>query len=164
VTWIDYTAIAAMLASIAWGIWRGLVHEVISVLGWVIAFLAANLFAGPLSETLPHDTIPSPELRLAVAFIAVFIGSLAVTTMMGLLLRKAVHAVGLASLDRTLGALFGVARGALIVLAATLLAGLSSLPREPAWRGSLFGEPLAQAALAFKPWLPRTFAERLRYD
>jgi membrane protein required for colicin V production len=72
--------------------------------------------------------------------------------------------VGLAGLDRALGALFGVARGALVILAATLLAGLSSLPREPAWRDSLCGAPLAQAALALKPWLPQSFAARLRYD
>jgi len=81
-----------------------------------------------------------------------------------LLLSKAVHAVGLASVDRVLGALFGIARGALIVLAATLLAGLSSLPRQPAWRDSFVGRPLVQAALGLKPLLPQTFAERLRYD
>lgn len=162
-TWLDYTVLGVMLVSIVWGAWRGLVREVISILGWVIAFLAANLFAGPFAETLPQ-AIPSPELRLAAAFIAIFIGSLVVTTLVGLLLSKAVHAVGLAGLDRVLGALFGVARGALIVLAATLLAGLSTLPKEPAWRDSVAGAPLAQAALALKPWLPQTFAERLRYD
>lgn len=162
-TWLDYTVLGVMLVSIVWGAWRGLVREVISILGWVIAFLAANLFAGPFAETLPQ-AIPSPELRLAAAFVGIFIGSLVVTTLVGLLLSKAVHAVGLAGLDRVLGALFGVARGALIVLAATLLAGLSTLPKEPAWRDSVAGVPLAQAALALKPWLPQTFAQRLRYD
>jgi membrane protein required for colicin V production len=163
VTWLDYTVLGVLAASVIWGAWRGLVREVISILGWVIAFLAANLFAGPLGEAMPQG-IPTPELRLAAAFMAIFIGSLIVTSLIGLLLSKAVHAVGLAGLDRVLGALFGVARGALIVLAATLLAGLSSLPRQPAWRDSLVGGPLAQAALALKPLLPHTFAERLRYD
>lgn len=162
-TWLDYTVLAVLIVSIAWGIWRGLVREVISVFGWVIAFLAANLFAGPLGEVMPQS-IPTPELRLAAAFVAIFIGSLIVTTLVGLLLSKAVHAVGLASLDRVLGAVFGIVRGALIVVAATLLAGLSSLPRELGWRDSIMGAPLAQAALALKPWLPRTFTERLRYD
>jgi membrane protein required for colicin V production len=163
VTWIDFTVLGVVAASVIWGAWRGLVREVLAILGWVIAFLAANLFAGPLGEVMPQ-AIPTPELRLAAAFIAIFLGSLVVTTLIGLLLSKAVHAVGLAGLDRLLGAMFGVARGALIILAATLLAGLSSLPREAAWRDSLVGAPLAQMALALKPLLPPAFAGRLRYD
>jgi len=66
--------------------------------------------------------------------------------------------------DRMLGALFGIARGLLIVLAAALLAGLTNAPRQPFWRDSASGPLLAQAAQALKPLLPQTFAERLRYD
>lgn len=162
-TWLDYAVLGVFAASLVLGAWRGLVREVISILGWVIAFLAANLLAGPLGEVMPQS-IPTPELRVAAAFVAVFIGSLAVTTLLALLLSKIVKAVGLGGLDRLLGALFGAARGLLIVLAAALLAGLSSAPRQPFWRGSASGALLAQAALALKPLLPQTFAERLRYD
>lgn len=162
-TWIDYTVLGVMLLSIAWGIWRGLVREVISILGWVIAFLAANLFAGPVGELLPRE-ISTPELKVAIAFVGIFLASLVITTLLALLLSKAVHSVGLASLDRTLGAVFGLARGALLVMAAALLAGLTSLPREAVWRDSLVGAPVAQAALALKAYLPQSFAQRLRYD
>ncbi|MGW8270545.1 MAG: CvpA family protein [Burkholderiales bacterium] len=162
-TWLDYGIVGIVLVSLIWGAWRGLVREIISILGWVIAFLAANLFAGPLGETMP-ETIPSPELRLLVAFLIVFVGALAVATLLGLVLSKIVHAIGLGSLDRTLGSLFGIARGGLIVLAFALLAGLTDLPRTPIWRDSVAGAPLAQAAMAIKPWLPTTFTARLRYD
>ncbi len=162
-TWLDYGVILVVVVSLIWGAWRGLVREIISILGWIIAFLAANLFAGPLGETMP-DSIPSPELRLLIAFLAVFIGALAVATLLGLVLSKIVHAIGLGGLDRTLGSLFGIARGALIVLAFALLAGLTALPRQPLWRDSVAGAPLAQAAMTVKPWLPQTFAARLRYD
>ena len=162
-TWLDYGVIGVVAVSLIWGAWRGLVREIISILGWIIAFLAANLFAGPLGETMPAS-IPSPELRVLAAFLAVFIGALAVATLRGLVLSKIVHAIGLGGLDRTLGSLFGVARGALIVLAFALLAGLTALPRQPLWRDSVAGAPLAQAALTVKPWLPQTFAARLRYD
>jgi membrane protein required for colicin V production len=87
-----------------------------------------------------------------------------VATLLGLVLSKIVHAIGLGGLDRTLGSLFGIARGALIVLAFALLAGLTDLPRQPLWRDSVAGAPLAQAAKAVKRWLPQTFAARLRYD
>ena len=162
-SWLDYAVLGVIGGSIVWGLWRGLVREVISIVGWVIAFLAANLLAGPLGERLPHS-VPTPQLRMLVAFLVVFIATLAVTTLLGLLLSKLVKAVGLGGLDRGLGAVFGTARGLLLVLAAALLAGLTSVPRQPYWRHSLSGLPLEHAVLALKPWLPKAFSERLRYD
>jgi len=162
-TWLDFAVLGVIGVSIVWGAWRGLAREVISVAGWVLAFFAANLFGGPLSAHLPA-AIPSPELRFVTAFVAVFIVTLAVTTLIALLLSKIIKTVGLGGLDRTLGALFGVARGLLVVLAFALLAGLTGLPREPLWRNSVIGPSMARVALALRPWLPNTFAERLRYD
>jgi membrane protein required for colicin V production len=161
-TWLDYAVVGVMAVSMLWGAWRGLVREVISLAGWVIAFLAASLFAGPLAEVLPQS-IPTPELRSVAAFIAVFVGALIVAALFGLVLSKIVRAVGLAALDRVLGTLFGLARGVLLVVAFALLAGLTSLPLQPAWRESLTGTLLARTALALKPWLPPAFAARLRY-
>jgi len=67
-TWLDFAVFGAFSVSVLLGAWRGLVREVISVLGWVIAFLAANLLAGPLGEALPQS-IPTPELRVLAAFL-----------------------------------------------------------------------------------------------
>jgi membrane protein required for colicin V production len=162
-TWLDYAVIGVFAVSVLLGAWRGLVREVISILGWVIAFLAANLLAGPLGPAMPQ-IIPTPEWRVAAAYAVVFIGSLILTSLTGLLLSKAVNAVGLGGADRTLGAGFGAARGLLIILAAVLIAGLTSAPRQTFWRDSSSGPLLAQAAGLLKPLLPQTFAERLRYD
>jgi membrane protein required for colicin V production len=162
-TWLDYAVLGVIALSVAWGIWRGLVREVLSILGWVIAFLAANLFAGPLGAALPAS-IPTPELRLLCAYVAIFVGALVIVSLVALLLSALVKAVGLGALDRVLGALFGALRAALVVLAAALLAGLTSAPRHPFWRDSLSGPAMASAALALRPWLPQSFAERLRYD
>jgi hypothetical protein len=93
VTWLDFAVAGVLLFCVLFGLWRGLVREVVSVLGWVIAVLAANLFAGPLGQALPAE-IPTPELRLATAFVAIFVCSLIVTTLIGLLLSKMVKAVG----------------------------------------------------------------------
>ena len=162
-TWLDYAVLGVFAASLVVGAWRGLVREVLSILGWVIAFLAANLLAGPLGQHMPQ-AIPSPELRVAAAYVAVFIASLVVTTLLSLLLSKIVKATGLGGVDRALGVIFGAARGVLIVLAAALLAGLTSAPRQPFWKDSASGPFLVRAALIVKPVLPQTFAERMRYD
>src|SRR5215510_3220792 len=113
-TWLDYAVIGVFAISLLIGAWRGLVREVVSILGWVIAFLAANLFAGPLGPAMP-EAIPSPELRVAAAFVAVFVGALILASLAGLILSKVVKAVGLGGIDRLLGALFGAARGVLIL-------------------------------------------------
>jgi membrane protein required for colicin V production len=161
-TWLDYAVIGVLAISTAWGVWRGLVREVMSLAGWVIAFLAANLFAGPLAEALPQS-ISQPELRVLVAFVVIFVVTLTITTIAALLLARILKAVGLGSLDRTLGGLFGVARGLIILLAFALLAGLTSFPLNPIWKESWSGPALGRSALALKPWLPPAFAERLRY-
>jgi membrane protein required for colicin V production len=161
-TWLDYAVLIALAASILWGVWRGFVHEVVSVASWVLAFLAANMFAGAIGEALPKSML-TPEARVLVSFVVVFIVTLIVCTVVGNLLSKMVKVAGLGPLDRTLGGVFGLARALVILLAFSLLAGLTALPRQPAWRNSMSGDLLAQGALAVRPWLPKSFAERLRY-
>jgi membrane protein required for colicin V production len=162
-SWLDWALAGVVVLSMAVGVWRGLVREIIGLAGWVVAFLAANLFAGPLSVHVP-DAVRTPELRVLAAFLAVFIGALVLATLMSFLLSKLVKAVGLGGLDRSLGAVFGAARALILVLAFALVAGLTSLPRHPVWTSSASGPWLGAAALASKPWLPPTFSERLRYD
>ena len=131
-TWFDYVILVGLVVSIAWGAWRGLVREVISVAAWVLAFLGANYFGSPLAEAMP-ESIPTPELRVLIAFVAVFIVILAVCTLLGQFLRKLVKVAGLGELDHVLGGLFGVARALIILLAFAIVAGLTAFPRQPAW-------------------------------
>jgi membrane protein required for colicin V production len=160
-SWIDIGILVMLAASVAWGVWRGLVRELLSLLGWVIAFLCANLFAGPLSETV--TSVMQPELRVLFSWLGIFVVVLMITTLGGMLLAKVIKAAGLASTDRWLGALFGLTRGLIIALAFAILAGLTRLPLQPAWKESFFGAPLANTVVQLKPWLPPQLAQRLRY-
>jgi len=160
-TWLDYTVIAVLVASIAWGAWRGLVHEVFSLAGWIMAFLAGNLFAAPLSDLLPAAM--RPELRVIVAFVAIFVGTLVLAALIAALITKFVTVSVLHSLNRWLGALFGLLRGLLIVIVLAMVAGMTSLPGKPVWTESATGYSLAQTVLQLKPWLPPALAQRLRY-
>ena len=160
-TWLDYAVLGVLVLSIAWGVWRGLVREIMSLAGWVIAFLAANLFAAPLAEHLP---IARPEYRSLAAFVAIFFVTLIICTLGAVWLSKVLHAAGLGGLDRTLGALFGLLRALIIVLAFALAAGFTGFPRTAAWKDSLAGSQLAAAASALRPWLPPAFAQRMKYN
>ena len=161
--WLDYAVIGVLLVSMVWSALRGVVREIISLGGWIIAFLAANLFAGPLSAHLPQ-AIPGEALRTLTAFLAIFIVALICSALVGLLMAKLVSAIGLGPMDKALGALFGIARGAILVLVAVLAAGMTGVPKQGWWKESISGEPLKQVALTLKPWLPDSFAQRLRYD
>ena len=160
-TWLDYTVIAVLVVSIAWGIWRGLVHEVLSLVGWILAFVVGNLFAMPLAERFPAAM--RPELRVVVAFVLIFVGTLVVAALLGAFFTKFIKVSVLHSLNRWLGALFGLLRGLLIVVVLAMVAGLTSLPRKPDWTDSASGYSLAQTVIQLKPWLPAAFAQRLRY-
>jgi len=161
-TGVDYTVIAILAISIAWGAWRGLVHETLSLAGWIMAFVAANLLAAPLAESFPANM--RPELRVVTAFVAAFIATLILTTLASALVTKFIKVSVLHSLDRWLGALFGLLRGLVIVIALAMVAGLTPLPRAPAWTGSATGYSLAQTVIQLKPWLPPAFANRLKYN
>jgi membrane protein required for colicin V production len=160
-TWLDYTVIAVLVLSIAWGAWRGLVHEVFSLAGWIMAFLAGNLFAAPFSNLLPAAM--RPELRVVVAFVVIFVATLVVAALIAALIHKFVTVSVLHSLNRWLGALFGLLRGLLIVVVLAIVAGMTSLPFKPVWTESSTGYSLAATVLQLKPWLPPAFAQRLRY-
>lgn len=161
-TWLDYAVIALLVLSIAWGSWRGLVHEVISLAGWIMAFLAANLLAAPLAATFPAGM--RQELRVVVAFVLVFVGTLVLATLVSALVTGFVRVSVLHSLNRWLGALFGLLRGVLILIAFAMVAGLTSLPRKPVWTDSATGYSLAQTVIQLKPWLPPALAQRLKYN
>jgi membrane protein required for colicin V production len=161
--WLDYAVSGVLVVSLVWSALRGVVREILSLGGWVMAFLAASLFAGPLALELPA-AIPGEPLRVLAAYVAIFLAVLIIAGLTGWLLSKLVKVAGLGAADRLLGGLFGLARGVVLVLVLALMAGLTSAPRQAFWRDSVTGEPLAEAALALKPWLPATFAGRLRYD
>src|SRR5690348_1549742 len=112
---LDIAILAVLVLSVAWGIWRGFVREVLSLVGWVVAFLAANAVAAPLGEALP-DSIARPEIRVLIAFVVVFVFTLSATTLVAMLVSKLFKRAGLGGVDRTLGALFGLARGVVILL------------------------------------------------
>jgi membrane protein required for colicin V production len=160
-TWLDYVVIAVIVFSMAWGAWRGLVHEVLSLAGWIMAFIAGNLFTAPLSEMFPAAM--RPELRVVVAFVLIFVGTLVLAALASALVTKFIKVSVLHSLNRWLGALFGLLRGLLIVIVLAMVAGLTSLPRKPDWTDSASGYSLAQTVTQLKPWLPPALAQRMRY-
>ena len=162
-TWLDYALIAVVGLSALVGIWRGLVREVFALAGWIAAIAVAMLFASEAAALIPSG-FATPLARTVIAFTLLFVVILVTASIAGLLFAKAVRAVGLGLADRTLGGLFGFARGALILLVLALAAGLTTVPKEPFWREAKLAPPLETAAIAVKPYLPPALADKVRYE
>jgi membrane protein required for colicin V production len=163
VTWLDYAFLAVLALSMLIGVWRGLVREVFSLAGWIAAFVAAALLAAEAARLIPPD-FATPLARTVICGVAIFLVVLVVVSLTGMLTSKAFRAAGLGVADRTLGGAFGFARGALICALAVLVAGMTTVPREPFWRQAALTAPLETAVIAAKPYLPPAVAERVKYD
>jgi membrane protein required for colicin V production len=161
-TVFDYFVIGVVALSLLIGIWRGVVSEILALVAWIVAFFAARTWSGQTGELLASG-LTDPAWRHVAGFVAVFVAVLILFTLARWVLSLLLSAVGLAPLDRLLGAVFGVARGVLVAWVAVMLAGLTALPQQQWWRQALLAPPFETAVLAAKPWLPADLAKRIRY-
>ena len=161
-TWIDYAVIAIVGISILFSVFHGLVREILALVSWVVAFVVAQMYASEVAALLPA-AFDNPSLRLFAGFLGVFLVILIVTTLLAVLVSKLVKSAGLGFADRALGAVFGLVRGLAIVTIVVLLAGLTALPRQTAWRHAMLNEPLVILANWVKVWLPDDMAKHINY-
>lgn len=160
-TWFDYAVVGIVGLSVLLAVFRGVVREITALAGWAAALILSGLFAQELAQWLPAGL--SHLLRAVMAYLIIFLGVLLLSGLTGLLLAKLFRAAGLGFTDRAIGALFGLARGAVIVFLGVMFAGLTSLPKEPFWREAALSGPVETAVLAARPALPQDLAQRIRY-
>ncbi|HET9114285.1 MAG TPA: CvpA family protein [Burkholderiales bacterium] len=159
---LDYCVIGIVAVSSLLGLVRGAVRELLSLLAWVAAYLAAKMFAESATRWVPAQ-LENPALRHAVGFVLVFILVMVLAMLISLLLSASIKAMGLGLGDSLLGLIFGSLRGMAIVMILVLLAGLTTLPRSPIWRQSLFAPYLVRLAAMAEPWLPDDFVKHLQF-
>jgi membrane protein required for colicin V production len=162
VTLFDYAVLGIVAASSLLGLWRGVVSEVLALLAWVAAFIAARTW-GQAAGAYFSGVVAEPALRYAAGFVAVIVGVLVIFAVARLILSLLLKAAGLGLADRLLGAGFGILRGVLIVFVGVLLAGMTALPKSQWWRNGWLAPPLETAVIATKPWLPAEVGKRIQY-
>lgn len=159
-TTVDWVLLAVLAFSMLLGAWRGLVYEVLSVLGWAASFYAAQYFAPMVAGWLPLQS-SSETVRYAAAFVLVFVVGVFTAGLLAFLLKKLIEAIGLRPVDRTMGAAFGLVRGVILLLAAAVVMDMTALKSSTWWQESK-GAPVLTAALkGLKPLLPEEFAKYL---
>jgi membrane protein required for colicin V production len=162
VTIFDYVVLFILVSSVVISTMRGLVKEILSLVGWVAAFIVANAFGAKLAPMLP-SVIPGEALRLIVAFIALFLGVRVLMGLLALAIGALIEASGLTLADRGLGGLFGLGRGIVIVLAGVILCGMTSIPHQAFWKDALLSPMAETGARTVKPFLPAAFAQHVQF-
>ena len=157
---IDWILVAVLAASMLLGAWRGLVYEVLSVMGWIAAFVLAQWFAPDVAEKLPMQN-SGETLRYAAAFVLVFVVSVFVAGLISALMKKIMTVVGLRPVDRMLGATFGLFRGLILLLALSVVVHMTALQESDWWLESQGGPMLMTLLKGLRPMLPEKFGAYL---
>jgi membrane protein required for colicin V production len=157
---VDWILLAVLGLSFLLGIWRGIVQEVLSLVGWVAAFYVSQMYAPIAAAWLPMEG-SSLMLRYAAGFVVVFVAVLVGTVLVSALIKKLISAVGLGPLDRLLGSLFGLMRGVVILLAVTVFVGMTPMRDTEAWKQAQGTQWLQQFLHVLKPVLPADFGKYL---
>ena len=158
-SWVDLIIVVIIIISALISLVRGFVKESLSLASWILAGFIALRYFTPLADLL-EPYIESPTIRTGTGFAILFVSSLIVGAIINFMASQLVTKTGLTGTDKSLGVVFGAARGVLIVTMLVLLAGLTPMPSEPWWNDSAMIEFFSDMANWIKDIMPRDVASR----
>lgn len=162
-TAIDLVLLAVIVVSMLFGLMRGFIGVLASLLAWLLAGWASFHFGARIALLLAggHGTPSTGQLfaGYGVSFLCVLL----VVGIVGWIVRKLVHAVGLSGMDRALGLALGAVRGGFVACLLVLLMGFTAMPREPGWRDSQVLPVLLPGAQLLRSLLPPWAARRVDF-
>jgi membrane protein required for colicin V production len=122
-TWVDLAVLGILAVSGLLAFVRGLVREVLGIGAWIGA-IAAGIAGLPLVRGYVRNWMDTPEWVDPVSFLVVFLVTLIVLMLVARAIGSFVRGSALGGVDRTLGLLFGLARGAVVIMIAYILGGM----------------------------------------
>ena len=167
--WADYIILGIIALSVVVGLFRGFFRESVALAAWILAFVVAIWFAEPLAGFL-SNWIDRSGIARGVAYVTLFIGVLICGAIVNYLISRLVKASEFAGTDRTLGSVFGLARGVVTVVAMILLLTITDdtskpfLPEEGWWQGSTLIHHLEPYARWAHQWLPEDAAPYFLFE
>lgn len=164
---VDWLIAGGIVFSVALGILRGVVRELVALAGWITAIVLALRYAGEVGALLPLP-MNWPTLRIGLGALLIVIVVVLVAAMAGWILQKLMAAAKLSAADRALGGGFGLLRGVLILLAVVWFTHGTALAQHPWWQASAilpytvmtvrFAAPLLPESTWMQPSVHRSVA------
>ncbi|MFC5385734.1 CvpA family protein [Aquamicrobium segne] len=136
---IGFTLVSAMLAMV-----RGFSREVLSIASWAASAAAAYFFYKPVLPFV-QPYIDNEKLAMAAAAAIVFLVALVVVTIITMKIADFIIDSRIGALDRTLGFLYGAARGILVVSVGLLFFNWLAGERSPDWIADAKSRPLLES-------------------
>ncbi len=159
-TVFDYAVLGIIGLSVIVSLMRGAVREIISFLGWLVAFYVARTYSFLLIPYLPQ-AIPTAAFKAMVAFVVTFTVILFCVSIIAIVVSSIVKLLGLGWLDRFLGGFVGLLRGLLIVCVFVMLAGMTDLPKDSRWVNAMLSSPLEAIVISLLPLMPESIAKHV---
>lgn len=157
---IGVVVISALLAAV-----RGFTREVLAIVAWVAA-AAAAWFLHPMALPLVKPYINSDTVALAAAIGGIFIVTLIVVSIITVKLSDAILDSRIGALDRTLGFVFGAARGLLICVIGWVFFAWLAQGKMPEWAAQARTRPLLEnsgnSLVAMLPDNPESLLKNLK--
>lgn len=145
---LDIVLLGVVLLSGLLALFRGFVHEVLSFGAWVGAALVA-LYAFPYLQPYARDLVSIQIIADVGAGAVAFLVALIVFSLLAKLVAHSVQGSSLSALDRTLGLVFGLVRGVVLIsLAWLIFAWLVPEPQQPPWVTQAKSLPLVKQGAA----------------
>ncbi|MEQ3696891.1 MAG: CvpA family protein [Pseudomonadales bacterium] len=133
---VDWIIVGLIGFSALIGAYRGFVKEAMSLVGWFASLVLAMTFADQLAPLFTG--IEAASVQYLAAFGAIFVLSLVAVALINGVLSLLIEATGLSGTDRVLGAVFGLGRGLIVILAAVVfLPGLVPVDQDGWWQTSV---------------------------
>ncbi|MBO9687403.1 CvpA family protein [Roseateles chitosanitabidus] len=156
--WVDIALAGLLVVSVLVGAWRGLVFELMTIAGWVVAYVASPFVAPVIERFIPIEKV-GPTLLHALGLVLAFVLVLLIWGIGAKLIRALIHATPLGVLDRLGGAGFGVLRAVLVALLATVIVDMTPAAKSPAWTESQIAPWLQTTLAQVRPLLPEALKD-----
>lgn len=134
-TSFDYILVGMLAASALVGVLRGVIREALSLVIWGVALWCAARF-GAQAARLFTTLLDEPMWQLWAGRAALFVGILFAGSVVAWLVTYFVRRSVITGTDRTLGLLFGIARGVVLAGIVVLALDLGGFSAEPWWQQS----------------------------
>lgn len=159
---LDWVLLGIVIASAVFGLMRGFVGAVVSLVSWALSGWVAFRFGGDVANVLAGGALPGAS-QLLGGYAICFLGVLVVVGLVGWVMRWLLKSVGLSGVDRAMGLALGLVRGGFVACVLVLLLGLTPIPRNPDWHASAVVPLFVPGARALTGWLPPWVAAQVDF-
>lgn len=159
---VDLSIIFVVSLSAIFGILRGFVREAISLVTWITALFVATFYCTTVADHL--TVISMAGLRYLIAFLLLVLVVLIIGGLINHWISQIISLTGFSVTDRITGAIFGIARGVLIVAIVIMIVGRSSLVQQPLWIHSSLIPQLQPIADWIRNSIPEDLINKITLD